>query len=652
MVDILADTGSDRLLEASDQSKPEAPRTPEPGASLPFDTSATSDPLGVLSGDAFKTASFNLQEEYKKYESKQDDATVQEKQIIEERNAQLKRMSDAEGATAAEMHQWNPQEAAARHTHGLWEQFGSPGFVFAMLASSFTGMPMTNALNAGAAAMNAINKGDMEAYHREFDAWKQNTELAVKRFEMEKTAYSQTDHLYKDKLDEWHAEQLANAARFNDKKAQILLENGLYEPLLQAREQAAKTMENVQAVRDKLDLEHSKHEFVNYLLEDDDGKPLYNLAKHPDIVSDAKMVADLAFETPKTVSQFELREMWMSKEWRDGDHAKHLKMLQDMEAKSKVKENLAALEARDKYAYRADAMKELGINDPEDRRVIDLANKREVNSKKAQTPKEIRLEEEYQDFWKEEREKDPEASKADINSRAEKRAAEARTNRLLRNPLSLYTSMLQKDPKLTPEDVIRLNAHWQKTAAEASTLGKREANVRSVLNEAIGTALLAVQESDKLKRGDIVTLNKIKQGVEKELSHPELGAFFAADKGFKIAYAQTMNRTSVTTDSARASAEEVLNIAKGQAFYKRVIRQLVREMNTVKAGVLAAQEELGFGDGKDVNEPGPHVDIGLPEVADPELAKLLKDSENRLWVYKKKGEKNTTTDGWGTGKVK
>jgi hypothetical protein len=45
------------------------------------------------------------------------------------------------------------------------------GSVFAMLASSFAGLPMEASLNAGAAAINAIHKGDEESYKREFETW-------------------------------------------------------------------------------------------------------------------------------------------------------------------------------------------------------------------------------------------------------------------------------------------------------------------------------------------------------------------------------------------------------------------------------------------------------------------------------------------------
>ena len=53
-----------------------------------------------------------------------------------------------ESKDASEIKPWNPITMAPPK-HDLWEQFGSPGFLIAMMASSFTAMPMVSALNSG-----------------------------------------------------------------------------------------------------------------------------------------------------------------------------------------------------------------------------------------------------------------------------------------------------------------------------------------------------------------------------------------------------------------------------------------------------------------------------------------------------------------------
>ena len=87
---------------------------------------------------------------------------------------------------------WNAEKELNNRKTDLWEQFGSPGFIIAMLASSFTAMPMNSALNAGAAAMNAINSGDMDKYHKAFDAWKENSSLTLKRLDLEEKQFGRS----------------------------------------------------------------------------------------------------------------------------------------------------------------------------------------------------------------------------------------------------------------------------------------------------------------------------------------------------------------------------------------------------------------------------------------------------------------------------
>jgi hypothetical protein len=64
---------------------------------------------------------------------------------------------------------WDSQAKSAEHNTDPVQAFGSIGSVFAMLASSFAGLPMEAGLNAGAAAINAVHAGDEKAYNREYE---------------------------------------------------------------------------------------------------------------------------------------------------------------------------------------------------------------------------------------------------------------------------------------------------------------------------------------------------------------------------------------------------------------------------------------------------------------------------------------------------
>src|ERR1700686_2830506 len=140
------------------------------------------------------------------------------------------RLIAAEGATMDDIKPWNAEKELNSRKTDLWEQFGSPGFVIAMLASTFTAMPMNSALNAGAAAMNAINEGDMDKYHKAFDAWKENSNLTLKRLDLEEHEFGQIESLRTKNMESWRASATALAARFNDQRMLNMLNAGLDGP--------------------------------------------------------------------------------------------------------------------------------------------------------------------------------------------------------------------------------------------------------------------------------------------------------------------------------------------------------------------------------------------------------------------------------------
>ena len=93
----------------------------------------------------------------------------------------IEQLSKNAGVEAEKMKPWDAdQEAAKRRTDPI-EAFGSFGSVFGILASAFTHAPMENALNASAAAMNAIKEGDAKSYDRAYKAWEQNTKHCLGR---------------------------------------------------------------------------------------------------------------------------------------------------------------------------------------------------------------------------------------------------------------------------------------------------------------------------------------------------------------------------------------------------------------------------------------------------------------------------------------
>lgn len=170
-------------------------------------------------------------------------------------------MEDAYKATALPpdaLQEWDVKAKTREHSTDAVEAFGSLGSVFAMLAASFTGAPMETALNAGAAAINAIHAGDEKAYDRDFTAWKENTQLALKRHDIMRQAYNDSILKMNTNLNAGRSELELSARKFGDQQALALLEAGLDGDLNKLIEGRNKTAMELQSTADKVWLDHEK----------------------------------------------------------------------------------------------------------------------------------------------------------------------------------------------------------------------------------------------------------------------------------------------------------------------------------------------------------------------------------------------------------
>ena len=107
------------------------------------------------------------------------------------------------------------------------EAWGSLAMGFAMLASAFTRTPMTTAMNAGAAVMNAFQKRDMELAKSSFDQWKEANTQALEMAKYQQSAYANlmatverreknNIDLSKDQMADVRAQITALASAFKD----------------------------------------------------------------------------------------------------------------------------------------------------------------------------------------------------------------------------------------------------------------------------------------------------------------------------------------------------------------------------------------------------------------------------------------------------
>lgn len=138
----------------------------------------------------------------------------------------------AEGVNPSDLKPFDVKAAEARNTTDPIAAFGSFASVFGILASTFTHAPFESALNASAAAMNAIKAGDKEGFERERKAWEDNTKLALDKHKIQHEQYTDAITLLKTNMEAGEAKMRVLAAKFGDQKALYLLENGMDKELI------------------------------------------------------------------------------------------------------------------------------------------------------------------------------------------------------------------------------------------------------------------------------------------------------------------------------------------------------------------------------------------------------------------------------------
>lgn len=153
---------------------------------------------------------------------------------------------------------WDSDAESQKYSTDPVTAFGSIGSVFAMVASSFAGLPMEHALNAGAAAINAVHAGDARAYERAYDSWQKNTNLAIKRHEIQRQAYNDATNLMNSNINAGRTKMELAATKFGDQKVQALLDAGMDKELFDLFSSRNKMAIDLQKQWDEVQLQHEK----------------------------------------------------------------------------------------------------------------------------------------------------------------------------------------------------------------------------------------------------------------------------------------------------------------------------------------------------------------------------------------------------------
>jgi hypothetical protein len=548
----------------------------EPGGT-PFDLSGA-----AMGGGRAQKAITDLQFTYKTNLKELSAGQKAEDERDARYRQRQEQMLEQEGASVQDlkgMGTWNAQEELAKHKTDLWSQFGSPGFVVAMLASAFTAQPMNSALNAGAAAMNAINEGDMNAYNKSFDAWKTNTNLALKRLDEEHREYADIEHLRSDNVAEWRAKMTGLLAKFGDERKLALLNNGYDEDLFHAIDLQQTSQLNVAKVRDQIDQNNMRTIWVNsqpgVWKQGPDGKKTANPAAWNEAMDAWNSMGNADKEAYHTF----VRETW-AKEGHSPS-SEEILAFQKHQSESKYPYRIPAT-SQDVTAIKTQLESALGHPlSPGMTVALDSA----YAAKGAGASRVIgsvnrAIEEIQRDFaaGKTEKEIDP-----------DKKINEALLAGSMPGGRSAATAFINKiqleHPDWGSDKINTAAALFTETQARARTLGVRSASVDAAVLEANKIANKVLQASEKVPRSNWVSLNELQRLVAQKTSSPAQKDLDTFTAGLITAYAQTMSRTGANTVTAQNRATELLDTAVGREAFERGVRDLQAEMEIVQQAV-------------------------------------------------------------------
>lgn len=493
-----------------------------------------------------------------------DVMTRQYEQREEQNRSRMERLFNAQGATVEDLKPWNAKEEMGKRETSLWEQFGSPGFVIAMLGSAFSAMPMNSALTAGGAAIEALNKGKMDDYKRAFEAWKENTELTIKRQKMEHELYDEIDHLRQTDMAAWRTKAAAIATRFDDKRKLALIQNGMESEVLQVIDAKAKAAG---------DLEHVSKEITDRKLKMD------ALNLDADWVSGDPTRMKRAMDRVEAGQQTPEQELWAQFR-RDDPSAKFDKQLEvykDIQAGKYGGARGATtskIDATELERRRAEYLK-TGMSPAE---AYDKA-KKEVKQAGATLLDDEAIDSMAKQYL---------AGDKSVFQNLGRGAQGAENVVRVREAVS----RVAKEQGLSGSDVALRIAEFNALTAGERTLGSRTANVEMFVNEARNQMAVARRLSEEVPRGEFVPINRALLSFENNTGDPKVVAFGASINTLVNTYAKAIAGGGQATVSDKDHAREILLSAYTPEQFEAVLDVLNQEMEAAREAPRQVKQQF------------------------------------------------------------
>lgn len=160
-----------------------------------------------------------------------------------------------------------------------------------------------------------------------------------------------------------------------------------------------------------------------------------------------------------------------------------------------------------------------------------------------------------------------------------------------RQKVNHYIGEVQKELKVSDEDLGTKVAEFEGRKAGQRTLGTQEAKMGSAAFEAEGAIKQARGVIERLPRTAFLPFNKLIEGYSKNTLNPDQAELAARTQAIINTYSAVMARgANVTTDSSRHHAEALLNTAGDPETYNRTLDTMLQEINMAKGSPAKMRE--------------------------------------------------------------
>lgn len=549
---------------------------------------------------------------------------------IEQDRVQYQRAFQAEGAAADRIPPpWNADREREERIRGPLEQFGSVGSIFAMAASMFTKTPMTSALNAGAAAMKSIQEKDEKGYDSAYKAWLDNTNLAIKRFDMEHTMLADADKLIHTDMQLWAAKRLAIASQFQNTTAITLLQNGMYPELLQAEAAMVKGRADMEKTREGVVEFNQKQEYIRL-------KDEAFVADHPDAPLTERLQNKIEAVQQANSAQKGMmprattdREKWLERmvpeymkppeegglglpygaalkkandDYKSGGAAtmsgENAKTFQSIVQDVKTEHpDWSEGKVRQEAASRQKLSQTVLSKDKLITQEIQRRTQENITAGMGPTEAFDKARTDVMDTAK------PTFSDDELKVMAEQYLAgdktvfqNVRTGGATgyANLVALRKKVLEiaRDKNMTGTDIAVRMAEFSGMMAAQRVLGQRTANVEMFNNEALNMMDISLEKSRLVPRSQFVPINRALLSYQRNTGDPAVRAFGASINTLVNTYAKAINGGGQGTVSDKDHAREILEMADTPEQFEAVIAVLRQELEAARKAPGQVKQEL------------------------------------------------------------